>query len=147
MLLPLGCWWTAKHVPAPNTRMPRRACATPWTAPRGGQPFATGGSVVGGNPPSRTSGRPPCARAYCAGARVRVCTVQVCRCARVMSGCTAMCASALARLRAYQQATLAVGVVLEGLPRGGRRRRKRRRRGKRVAVPMRAKLLPLQKSR
>ena len=49
---PLGCWWTAKDEPAPNTRMPRRACASPWTAPRGGQPCAIGGSAVGRSPPS-----------------------------------------------------------------------------------------------
>ena len=57
-----SCAWMlvgSKHVPSPNTRTPRRACATPWTAPRGGQPSATGGSVVGGSLPSRTTGRPP----------------------------------------------------------------------------------------
>ena len=54
-LRPFGYWRTAKDGPVPNTRALQRACAMPWTAPRGGRPCATGGNAASKRP-SRTIG-------------------------------------------------------------------------------------------
>ena len=75
-LRPLGCWQTAKDGHAPNTETPRRACAMPWTMPRGGRPCAIGGNASSRSPQSTTTSTPhvaprrttatfvPCKRKY-----------------------------------------------------------------------------------